>query len=125
MPASARRLGDLARRTRSKHLGRDSLDRDVTGEPRMASPRWWTIRRNDASLAKQGRDAINSILLNVSEAGGRVGGDRLHLFRIALGSLREIGAVLDAATAHGWLDSPPLAAERDRLGGMIYSLARR
>ncbi len=83
------------------------------------------IRRNDASLAKQGRDAVNSIAINIAEAGGRIGGDRLHLFRIALGSLREVGAVLDVAAAHGWLPSPSLAAQRDRLGGMLFSLQRQ
>ena len=53
------------------------------------------------------------------------GGDRLQHFRIALGSLREVGAVLDIAAAHGWLDAPPLARERDRLGGLLYGLQRR
>ena len=60
------------------------------------------IRRQDAALAKQGRDAVNSVFLNTVEATGRFGGDRLQHFRIALGSLREVGAVLDIAAAHGW-----------------------
>ena len=63
-------------------------------------------------------------LNRLSPAGG-VGGDRLHHFRVALGSLREVGAVLDIAAAHGWLDEPPLSRERDRLCGMLYSLQRR
>ena len=83
------------------------------------------IRRHDAALARQGRDAVNSVALNVAEANGRDGGDRHHHFRIALGSLREIGAVLDIAAAHGWLVEPPLGRERDRLGGMIFGLQRR
>ena len=44
---------------------------------------------------------------------------------IALGSLREVGAVLEIAAAHAWIASPSLAAERDRLGGMIFGLQRR
>ena len=83
------------------------------------------IRRQDAALAKQGRDAVNSVFLNTAEATGRSGGDRAHLFRIALGSLREVGAVLDIAAAHGWLAESPLARERDRLGGLLYGLQRR
>jgi four helix bundle protein len=58
------------------------------------------IRRRDARLAKQGTDALNSVALNLAESGGRTGGDRLHHLRIALGSLREVGAVLDIAAAH-------------------------
>jgi hypothetical protein len=45
--------------------------------------------------------------------------------RIALGSLREVGAVLDIAVAHGWLPQPAMAAERDRLGGILYGIQRR
>ena len=83
------------------------------------------IRRHNAALAKQGTNAVDSVLLNLAEGNGRDGGDRLHHFRIALGSLREVGAVLDIAVAHRWLAAPPLAAERDRLCGMIYGLQRR
>ncbi len=83
------------------------------------------IRRHNAALAKQGTNAIDSVLLNLAEGNGREGGDRLHHFRIALGSLREAGAVLDIAGAHGWLSKPPpLDRERDRLCGMIYGLQR-
>jgi four helix bundle protein len=83
------------------------------------------IQRHDAALAKQLRTALSSIALNIAEANGRTGGDRLHHFRIALGSLRESGAVLDVAIAFGWLASAPLHAERDRLAGMLFSLQRR
>ena len=83
------------------------------------------IRRHDAALAKQGTNAINSVALNLAEGNGRTGGDRQHHFRIALGSLRETSAVLDIAAAHGWLAAPALAAERDRLCGILFSLQRR
>jgi len=83
------------------------------------------VRRHNAALAKQGTNAADSVLLNLAEGSGRDGGDRLHHFRIALGSLREVAAVLDIAAAHGWLAAPPVAPERDRLCGMIYSLQRR
>jgi four helix bundle protein len=83
------------------------------------------IRRHSAALAKQGANAADSVLLNIAEGSARDGGDQLHHYRIALGSLREVSAVLDIATAHGWLDAAPLASERDRLGGVIYGLQRR
>jgi four helix bundle protein len=82
------------------------------------------IKRHDAALAKQGRDALGSVPLNLNEANGRIGGDRLHHFRIALGSLREVGAVLDVAVTMGYLDEAPLIRERDRLCGIIYGLQR-
>ena len=82
------------------------------------------VRRHDAGLGKQFREALASVPLNIAEANGRCGGDRLHHFRVALGSLRECGAVLDAAVAFGWLATAPLAAERDRLCGMLFALQR-
>jgi four helix bundle protein len=97
-----------------------SIDLIRTLRPTLA-----VIQRHDAALARQLRNALASVPLNMAEANGRTGGDRLHHFRIALGSLHEAGAVLDVAVAFGWLESPPLAAERDRLAGMLYGLQRR
>ena len=82
------------------------------------------IQRHDASLARQLRRALASVPLNVAEGNGRVGGDRQHHMRIALGSLRECGAALDVAVAFGWLDVAPLFPERDRLAGLLYGLQR-
>jgi len=91
---------------------------------RHTRPALAVIRRHDASLARQLRDALSSIALNTAEASGRVGGDRLHLFRIALGSLRESSACFDVAVAQGFLEEAPLAHERDRLGGLLFGLQR-
>ena len=82
------------------------------------------IRRHDAALARQAANAMSSVPLNIAEANGRFGGDRLHHFRIALGSMREVGAAIDVAVIHGWLAEPPLDRERDRLCGLLYSLQR-
>ena len=79
----------------------------------------------DDNLACQARRAATSVALNVAEANRRTLRDRRNRFRIALGSLREVGAVLDIAAAHGWLAAPPMAAERDRLGALLYGLQRR
>jgi cation transport regulator ChaC len=39
--------------------------------------------------------------------------------------LREVNGILLAAVAFGWLADAPLAAERDRLGGILFGLQRR
>jgi four helix bundle protein len=83
------------------------------------------LRRRSSTMRKQLEDALASIAQNLAEGSGRSGGDRPHLFRIALGSLREVGSILEVAVAFGWLADAPLAAERDRLGGLIYGLQRR
>ncbi len=82
------------------------------------------IARHDGSLAKQLTRALSSVPLNVAEAGGRVGGDRTHLLRIAYGSLREVNACLDTACAFGWLDALPAPTLRDELGALLYCAAR-
>jgi four helix bundle protein len=82
------------------------------------------IARHDGSLAKQLTRALSSVPLNVAEAGGRVGGDRTHLLRIAYGSLREVNACLDTACAFGWLDALPVPTLRDELGALLYSSAQ-
>ncbi|MGE0547421.1 MAG: four helix bundle protein [Kofleriaceae bacterium] len=82
------------------------------------------IRRHSRKMHVQIVDALASVSQNTGEGNGRFGGDRLHFFRIALGSLREVSSCLDVAVAFGWLDEAPLAAERDRLAGILFSLQR-
>ena len=88
------------------------------------TPTLATFRRHNARLARQLDDASTSIALNVAEAMGRFGRDRKHHVRIALGSLREVNAALLVAVAKGWIAEAPMAAERDRLGGLLYGLQR-
>ena len=92
---------------------------------RQLRPPLDAIRLHDPDLARQAGRALASVLLNIAEANGRAGRDRLHLFRVALGSLRELGAALDFAAAFGWLTEVPFAAERDRLCGVLFGLQRR
>ena len=92
---------------------------------RALRPTLAIIKRHDAKLATQVRDALTSIALNTAEARGRTGGDASHLFRVALGSLREVSAGLDIAVAYEWIPVAPEAALRDRLGGLLYGLQRR
>ena len=67
------------------------------------------IRRHDAALAKQARDALNSVAMNLAEGSGRNGGDRQQHFSFALGSLRELSCTFEIATAHGWFAQSPCA----------------
>ena len=84
------------------------------------------IKRHDADEAKQTRRCANSVARNLAEGSGRFGGDRLHFFAIAYGSLRETRAALDIAVANGWLAADSEAAAiAARLGGMLYRLAGR
>jgi four helix bundle protein len=57
--------------------------------------------------------AVLSIALNLAEGGSRSGKDRVHFFRIAYGSCREVQTCL-------LLANHTLFGKADRLGGMIY-----
>ena len=57
------------------------------------------IARHDPDLARQLRRAATSVPLNLAEGNQRAGRDRLHLFRVADGSAREVLASLDAAAS--------------------------
>jgi hypothetical protein len=83
------------------------------------------LRRKSPRLRRQLEDSLAGIVQNVCEGSGRTGGDRPALYRCALGSLREVNGILLAAVAFGWLAEAPLAAERDRLGGILFGLQRR
>jgi four helix bundle protein len=62
-----------------------------------------SISRRDPDLARQLLRAGSSITLNLSEGNQRAGKDRLHLFRVALGSAAEVVASLE--TAEAWATS--------------------
>jgi hypothetical protein len=63
-------------------------------------------------------------LASLVAGGVAAGGDRPQLYRYGLGSLREVNGILLAAVAFGWLAEAPLAAERDRLGAILFGLQR-
>jgi four helix bundle protein len=63
------------------------------------------IKRHDVDLARQLPRSSSSVSLNLAEGSGRAGGDRRHLYRVALGSALEVKATLDVAMAHGWAPS--------------------
>ena len=84
------------------------------------------IRRYDADEAKQLGRSSKSVARNLAEGSGRAGADRTYHFSVALGSLREARCSLDIAVATGWLPADIAAyAIAQRLGGLVYRLARR
>jgi len=85
---------------------------------RQLRPTIARIKRHSRTMTSQLTDALSSVAQNIAEGSGRSGGDRLHHYRIALGSHREVCSCLEIAVAFGWLEHAPLAAERDRLGGL-------
>jgi four helix bundle protein len=86
------------------------------------------LRDRRASLADQLERAATSVALNVAEAGGRAGRDRVRVLRIAAGEAREVKAALAVVAAWGYLDAAALAPAvrgADRLGGVIHGLVRK
>jgi four helix bundle protein len=80
------------------------------------------VARRDRSLAEQLRRAVQSAALNLREGNRRVGGDRLHSFRIAAGSADEVVGALEVAEAFGYLaraDVEPALALADRVLAML------
>ena len=61
------------------------------------------LARLDRDLASQIRRAASSVSLNVAEGSGRSGKDRLHCYRVARGSAREVEAGLRLAVAWGYV----------------------
>ena len=80
--------------------------------------------RNRA-LADQAQRAASSVVLNLEEGNCRAGGDRLHSFRIAAGSAKELGAALRLASLWGHIVEPvEVMRLLDRLGGLLYGLTK-
>lgn len=77
------------------------------------------------SCAANSKTPLAGIAQDVREGSGRAGGDRPQLYRYGLCSLGEVNGILLAAVAFGWLAEAPMAAERDRLGGILFGLQRR
>ncbi|MFT3914566.1 MAG: four helix bundle protein [Anaeromyxobacteraceae bacterium] len=85
------------------------------------------VARHDPSLADQLRRAVTSVPLNVAEGNRRIGKDRPHLFRVALGSAAEVQACLDVAEALGYLAREavqPALAPADRVQRLLRGLTR-
>jgi four helix bundle protein len=82
------------------------------------------VARHDKSLASQLRRAVASVPLNLAEGSGRSGADRLHHYRIALGSAREVRAALEVAGLFGWADVAAADRIADTACALIYGHLR-
>jgi four helix bundle protein len=79
------------------------------------------------SLADQARRAASSVPLNLAEASGRAGRDRLQHHRIAHGSAKEATASVQLLRAIQAVDSAQATetlALLDRVNAITYRLAR-
>ena len=84
------------------------------------------ISRKDVALAKQLRDALNSVALNTAEGGDQRGARRANHYAIALGSARESVVALRAAVAWGYVEPMPrpMANKFDHvIGVLVKSIA--
>ena len=84
------------------------------------------IARRDASLAKQLRDALSSVALNVAEGSDQRGARRTNHYAIALGSARESLVALKVAGAWGYIGPipPPMRNEFDKVIGTLVKNVR-
>ncbi len=67
------------------------------------------IERRDRDLASQLRRAASSVVLNLAEGSGSVGGMRTARYRTALGSAREALSCLQVAEGFGYVEAMPAA----------------
>jgi four helix bundle protein len=83
------------------------------------------LRSRDRCLCDQVRRAASSVPMNIAEGNRRLGGDRLHHFRIAAGSAEELRTALRMALAWGDLAEDDLAEALrllDRIQAMTWRL---
>src|SRR5262249_47349522 len=92
----------------------------------------WSLRvplgqlsTKDADLVGQIRRAGSSVGLNLSEGKRRTGKDRLHHWRIAVGSAEEVRGSLLVAEAWGHVDPKavaPCLEPLDRICAMLHRM---
>jgi four helix bundle protein len=86
------------------------------------------IRRCDRDLGDQIRASLSSVALNLAEANGSEGGNRLSRFSTAAGSNQETRAALRVAVAWGYVGEAEVAvgeALLDRVAAMLHRLGAR
>ena len=94
---------------------------DIVGLIGLVAPLAEEIGRYDSSLARQLREALSSVALNVAEGSDQRGGRRVNHYAIALGSARESEMALKVAIAWGYVPGLPHAVV-DRFGKVIGTL---
>lgn len=86
------------------------------------------VARHDPSLAKQVREAANSVALNAGEGLYARGGNRTVRIESAMNSGREVMLGLRVSGAAGYLETGVVASEvdaLDRIVATLYKLAYR
>ena len=86
------------------------------------------VGRHDRSLRDQLRRAATSIPLNLAEGFGQEGGHKKQRFLTALGSAREVVAILEVARRWQYVsaaDAAEAARLLDSIAAMTYRLAYR
>ena len=86
------------------------------------------VRARDAKLADQLRRAAQSVVLNVAEGRGNVGGNARLRFSTACGSAKEVRAALGVASDWGYVDARRIARidkELDEVCAITWTLSRR
>jgi four helix bundle protein len=86
------------------------------------------IRRCDRDLGEQIRRALSSVALNIGEACGTDGGNRVARFSTAAGSNAEVRAALRVAVAWGYVSVIQVESGEqllDRIAAMLYRLGAR
>jgi four helix bundle protein len=73
------------------------------------------LRKQDPSLFDQARRAANSVVLNIAEGEGSVGGNARLRYATAMGSVRELSAALRLAVAWGYVANRAVAGPEERL----------
>ena len=102
------------------------VDEAVLDVVRSLPPVLREIERRDVDLGRQLRRAATSVVLNISEGDGSMGGTRMQRFQTALGSARESKSCLDVAAALGYCQVPTdLITRMDRVVGMLVRLIYR
>ena len=84
--------------------------------------------RGHADLVDQFRRAATSVALNTAEGCQRVGADRKHFLRVALGSAREASVALRLLALVGVVpvaQAAAIEAGLDEVRAMLYGLGRR
>ena len=103
--------------------------RKALGLARMLAPFLGNPPRKSAGLCDQLDRALDSVLLNVPEGAGRAPGsrDRVHFYRIALGSAKEAASALVCLRAKGRMDGAlyfPARALMLEIIRMLSAMAR-
>ena len=91
----------------------------------VVAPLAEVVARHDKDLARQMRRSVSSTANNTAEGNKRIGGDRLHAFRVASGEAAEVVASLRMAVTWRYVSAASIAPAReleDRLQAMLYRL---